>query len=200
MPVSGLGGGNPTGGGGAGAAALAGAAEGLVLEEAAIAGAAAAAEAPVVVVAGAVVATGVVVYVVAKNSGTDQKDATEEKPAEAERPPQPTNPGRMQKEVERGQAPRDVERVDKPHVPNQEPHVHYKDGTSSNRSGTTHDAHRGDPNPSREAREWLEQHGWTPPPKAKCCDFTVTWPMQRLISHPPWVRLRSWRRQKLYEE
>jgi len=69
----------------------------------------------------------------------------------------------MQQEVQRGQAPRDVERVDRGHVPGQEPHVHYADGTSSNQSGGVHDAHRGTPNPSKATIEWLRSHGWIPP-------------------------------------
>ncbi|TDB43185.1 hypothetical protein C5467_23585 [Photorhabdus khanii subsp. guanajuatensis] len=77
--------------------------------------------------------------------------------------PKPSTPGAMQKQVERGQAPRDIERVDKGHIPGQEPHVHYKDGTSSNQSGGVHDAHRGIPNPSKKTIEWLRDHGWTPP-------------------------------------
>ncbi|PHM75348.1 RHS repeat-associated core domain-containing protein [Xenorhabdus cabanillasii JM26] len=77
--------------------------------------------------------------------------------------PKPSKPTVMQKEVERGQAPREIERVDKGHIPGQEPHVHYKDGTSSNQSGGIHDAHKGVPNPTRKAIEWLRDHGWTPP-------------------------------------
>lgn len=56
----------------------------------------------------------------------------------------------MKKEVERGRAPRDIERVDKPHVAKSEPHVHYKDGTASNQSGSPH---HGKPNPNRAARD-----------------------------------------------
>ena len=66
----------------------------------------------------------------------------------------------MQKQVERGQAPNDIERVDKPHVPGQQPHIHFKDGTSINRDGTIHDAHRGTPNISKKVIEWLIQNGW----------------------------------------
>lgn len=78
----------------------------------------------------------------------------------------PSSAGKMQKEVERGQAPRDVKRVDNPHPgSNAEPHVHFCDGTACNRSGTTHDAHRGDPNPPKKTRQWLDSHGWTPPSK-----------------------------------
>lgn len=78
-----------------------------------------------------------------------------------------SSPGKMQQEVKRNQAPRDVKRVDPAHTdaPDQEPHVHFCDGTSCNQSGTTHDKGRGTPAPSKEARQWLTQHGWMPPPK-----------------------------------
>lgn len=78
-------------------------------------------------------------------------------------PHKPASAGSMQREVERGQAPREVERVDPPHVTGQQAHVHYTDGTSSNVDGTTHDAHRGTPDPSKRTRRWLQDHGWTPP-------------------------------------
>ena len=83
--------------------------------------------------------------------------------------PRPSTPGRMQTQVERGQAPASIERVDGAHVdgvPNQQPHVHYTNGTSSNRDGTTHDQMGGTPNPNRETRAWLQGHGWTPPPRS----------------------------------
>jgi RHS repeat-associated protein len=76
----------------------------------------------------------------------------------------PSRPGRMQQEVERGQAPKDVKRVDPPHAEG-EPHVHYDNGTSSNQSGTVHDKGNGQPSPPKGTREWLEKHGWTPPKK-----------------------------------
>ncbi len=75
----------------------------------------------------------------------------------------PSSPSSMQKEVERGQAPREIERVDRGHIPGQEAHVHYSDGTSSNVGGGVHDAHRGMPRPTKKARKWLISHGWTPP-------------------------------------
>ncbi|QEM84122.2 RHS domain-containing protein [Halomonas binhaiensis] len=75
----------------------------------------------------------------------------------------PSSPGSMQKEVERGQAPREVARVDRGHIPEQEPHVHYTDGTSSTVSGGVHDAHRGIPSPSKKTKKWLNGHGWEAP-------------------------------------
>jgi hypothetical protein len=82
-------------------------------------------------------------------------------------PRKASSPGKMQQEVKRNQAPRDVKRVDPAHTdaPDQEPHVHFCDGTACNQSGTTHDKGRGTPAPSKEARQWLTQHGWTPPLK-----------------------------------
>ena len=75
----------------------------------------------------------------------------------------PSSPGQMQKEVERGKAPKDVKRVEKGHTPGQEDHVHYKDGTSSTKSGKVHDKHKGEPKPSGKTKTWLEEHGWKTP-------------------------------------
>lgn len=77
----------------------------------------------------------------------------------------PSRPARMQEEVRRGQAPRDVESVHRGHVPGMEPHVHYKDSTASTLTGKVSHSGRGHPNPSAETREWLIRHGWTPPPR-----------------------------------
>jgi len=71
-----------------------------------------------------------------------------------------TSPNKLQKLIEKGQAPRGVERVDKPHVPGQKPHVHFEDGTSLNVDGTLHDAHKGTPDPSKKMQKWLEDNGW----------------------------------------
>lgn len=72
----------------------------------------------------------------------------------------PTSINQMQKQVERNQAPRDVVRVDKPHVFGQKPHIHFSDGTSLNIDGTIHDKRNGIPNLTRETAEWLENNGW----------------------------------------
>ena len=79
----------------------------------------------------------------------------------------PSRPGTMQMEVQRGQAPRDVVRVDPPHSEAQwaRPHVHYRDGTSMNNDGSIHDSRGGTPNPSNEIREWLNRHGWATTPR-----------------------------------
>jgi len=50
-------------------------------------------------------------------------------------PRKPSSHGKMQREVHRGQAPRDVEDVHSGHVRGEEPHVHYRDGTASTQSG-----------------------------------------------------------------
>jgi len=72
---------------------------------------------------------------------------------------EPDSAGKMQKEVEKGQAPRGVARVDNGHV-NGRPHVHLKDGTSINDDGTIHDKKNGIPNLSNKIKQWLEKHGW----------------------------------------
>ncbi|CAA0149446.1 RHS repeat-associated core domain-containing protein [Tenacibaculum maritimum] len=68
--------------------------------------------------------------------------------------------GSMQKKKEKGQAPKEIDRFDNPHIPGQKPHVHFMDGTSLNNDGTIHDKHRGIPNPSNKTKKWLKQFGW----------------------------------------
>jgi hypothetical protein len=73
----------------------------------------------------------------------------------------PSSPGKMQREVERGQAPKQVTRVDKAHdAKTGQPHVHLKDGTAINRNGSPHDAGNGIPNPYRDTIDWLRTHNW----------------------------------------
>lgn len=63
----------------------------------------------------------------------------------------------------KGRTPRNVERVDRPHnpnVPNQKPHIHFKDGTSINLDGTPHDAGHGIAVIIEAVREWLEANGY----------------------------------------
>lgn len=75
--------------------------------------------------------------------------------------PKRTPPGQMQKKVERGQAPDDIDSFHPPHdYPGAKPHVHFKDKTSLNNDGTIHDKHRGTPNPPKKTRDWLRKHGW----------------------------------------
>ncbi len=77
----------------------------------------------------------------------------------------PSSAGKMQQEVRRDQAPRDVRRVDRAHQEGGEPHVHFDDATSLNSSGSVHDAHKGTPNPPKKTQAWLEGHGWASTPK-----------------------------------
>ena len=72
-----------------------------------------------------------------------------------------TSQNQMQKQVERGQAPKEIDRVDKPHQKGQQNHVHFKDGTSLNQDGSIHDAHKGIPNPSNTTKTWLQNNGWS---------------------------------------
>ena len=70
----------------------------------------------------------------------------------------PSSPGKMQREVEKGQAPKDVESV---HAPkNGKPHVHFKDGTSMNNDGTPHDKGHGIPKLTKDVKKWLGKHNW----------------------------------------
>ena len=93
--------------------------------------------------------------VLAAEAGKEAGKALKKKKEKA-----PASSGSLQKQVEKGQAPEEVDRVDRPRVPRQKPHVHFRDGTSLNNDGTVHDAHKGTPNPSNKTSKWLKNHGW----------------------------------------
>lgn len=67
----------------------------------------------------------------------------------------------MGKMVERGQAPRTVERVDagSPKTGEQD-HIHFSDGTALNKDGTVHDVSNGTHVLTNKERKWLEENGW----------------------------------------
>jgi hypothetical protein len=68
--------------------------------------------------------------------------------------------GNMQKQVERDQAPRSVDRVDKARFPHEKDQVHFEDGSALNYDGTW--KHGGRPLTNTE-KEWLQENGWTVP-------------------------------------
>ena len=69
-----------------------------------------------------------------------------------------SNPGKMNEEVRRGQAPRSVEAVHGPHTRVDKPHVHFRDGYSRNQDGSRrHGRQRGLTNAERK---WVSKHGW----------------------------------------
>jgi len=74
--------------------------------------------------------------------------------------PKATSPNQMQKQVERGQAPRSVNNVHKPHVTGQKPHIHFKDGTSLNIDGSVHDKMNGTHILTNDEQIWLFENGW----------------------------------------
>lgn len=133
------------------------------------------------------VATEVVRHVRDGEEAEDEEEGedgeSEEGDGDGDDPP-PTSPNRLQREVERGRAPRGVTRVDpaNPDVPGSQPHIHYDDGTSSNLDGSVHDAHRGYPNPSNRIRRWIESHGWTAPPR-----YQGSWLFDADLPRSPWV-------------
>jgi hypothetical protein len=65
--------------------------------------------------------------------------------------------GKMQKEVERGQAPDSVKRVDKGRGPYEQDHVHFHDGSARNQDGTWK---HGFSDLSNKVMNWLNGHGW----------------------------------------
>ena len=63
----------------------------------------------------------------------------------------------MQKEVERGQAPKSVDSVHKGLIPNEKDHVHFTDGSARNQDGTWK---HGFSDISNKVKDWLGKHGW----------------------------------------
>ncbi len=72
----------------------------------------------------------------------------------------PTSPNQMQQQVIRGQAPIGVDAVHVPHVPGQQPHIHFTDGTSMNIDGSIHDKMNGIPNITNKIAIWLNENNW----------------------------------------
>jgi hypothetical protein len=74
---------------------------------------------------------------------------------------QPTSTNQMNKQVERGQAPKSVDRVDPGNEGTREqPHIHFIDGKILNGDGTWRD--NGCPLTNQE-RDWIQNNGWTLP-------------------------------------
>jgi len=73
----------------------------------------------------------------------------------------------MQKQVEKGQAPKEVDRVDKPHTPNDpnsKPHIHFGENKAAlNNDGTWHDVGKPHPIITDKIAEWLLKNGWILP-------------------------------------
>jgi RHS repeat-associated protein len=69
----------------------------------------------------------------------------------------PSSAGKMQKEVEKGQAPKSVDRVDKGRGPNEKDHVHFADGSARNQDGSWK---HGASDLSSKVKDWLGKHGW----------------------------------------
>ena len=76
-----------------------------------------------------------------------------------------TSARQMQNKVEKGQAPKGIERFDKADAnqPNSKDHVHFKNGTSCNCDGTVHDKMNGIPDPTNKEKKFLNDNGWKTP-------------------------------------
>ena len=72
------------------------------------------------------------------------------------------SPGNLQRQVEKGQAPKSVDRVDKGRGPFEKDHIEFKSGDALNQDGTW--KHGGRELTGEEA-EWVQKNGWNPPPK-----------------------------------
>ena len=128
----------------------------------------------------AVIAVGITIVAVAAASEIGEelsdvvqeakdKNKTKDTPKSVDKPSQednettpekqsPSKPSKMQDEIKRGQAPKNIKSAHNPQ--NGKPHIHFGDGTSMNNDGSIHDAHRGTPKLTKNIKKWLKKHNW----------------------------------------
>jgi hypothetical protein len=68
--------------------------------------------------------------------------------------------GDLQRQVEKGQAPDSVDRVDKGLGPHEKDHVHFKDDHALNHDGSWKHGGR---NIRNKEKKWLQDNGWKLP-------------------------------------
>ena len=66
----------------------------------------------------------------------------------------------MQKQVQKGKAPKEVKRVDKGKIFGEQDHVHLDDGRAINKDGTFKHNPSGNNNISNAVKDWLKKNGW----------------------------------------
>lgn len=87
------------------------------------------------------------------------------------------NVNQMQQQVERGQAPKGIKRVDQESPNDGEiAHVHFVDGTSLNCDGSIHKTKSGTPRPTKAQAKWLISNGWIVPGFARIGDMLLIVP------------------------
>nr|HDS0969832.1 RHS domain-containing protein [Pseudomonas putida] len=76
-------------------------------------------------------------------------------------------PKQAKRKVERGQAPKEITRIDAPEedVPKSQWHAHCPCGSAYNLDGSIHDKGKGDITFSNKTIQWLNDHGWSIPKK-----------------------------------
>lgn len=76
-----------------------------------------------------------------------------------------TSSNQMQEQVNRGKAPKEVDRVDSgnPNIPNSKDHIHFKDGTALNYDGTPSHIGNGFPCITKAIRDWILSNNWCLP-------------------------------------
>ncbi|MDP3933558.1 MAG: RHS repeat-associated core domain-containing protein [Methylococcaceae bacterium] len=70
------------------------------------------------------------------------------------------SPNQLNKQIQRGLAPKEVQRVDIGKVIGEQTHVHFDDGSALNIDGTWK---HGESDLSNSVKDWLQSNGWTTP-------------------------------------
>jgi hypothetical protein len=88
------------------------------------------------------------------NNGGDNGDGDQ-------KPPAPASANKLKKQVERGQAPKSVERVDIGNIKyGEQSHIHFKNGSALNRNGSWKHGYKSLTNAEKK---WIIKNGWTLP-------------------------------------
>ena len=88
----------------------------------------------------------------------------DQEPDSKEKADKPTSVNQMNKQAERGQAPKTVDRADSGKFPGERSHVHFTDGRALYNDGTwKHVGPNQNPSLTRAEANWLNGNGWTLP-------------------------------------
>ena len=96
-------------------------------------------------------------YIEASSKPQSKQGQTLSNSKSKEKSAKPKTRGQMQREVEKGKAPKDVDRVDKAHSKSGQEHVHLKDGSAVNKDGSFKD---GKPRLNEKTKKWLRTGGY----------------------------------------
>jgi hypothetical protein len=98
------------------------------------------------------------------NAGYDRGKKGDASSSKSESSNKPLSARQVQKKIEKGQAPKSIDRADNPHNGDKgKPHIHFKDGRSINNDGTIHDKSKYSKQLNNAEKQFLLDSGWILP-------------------------------------